>query len=142
MLSDKKPANDIQIVSWKSRCQKEPNCYNSSTFNHIIWALYGLMFCYSFHGQSGFFYFAQHIYFILYPLLFDPYRKVSGPFLAKITYIPLFLKENTGQKTYYFHDLHSNYGHFVRIAPTELSIAKKRLEISTSRWPTKSGMSS
>ena len=60
-------------------------------------------------------------FFVLYRLIVDPYRKVPGPFLARISYVPLFLKEYTGQRTYYLHELHARYGHVVRIAPSELS---------------------
>jgi len=55
----------------------------------------------------------------------DPYgiRQYPGPFLAKITPAWLGWVAQQGHRSEVIHELHKKYGPFVRVSPSELSIA-------------------
>ncbi|KAJ7868673.1 cytochrome P450 monooxygenase [Mycena leptocephala] len=57
--------------------------------------------------------------------LVDPYglRQYPGPFLAKFTDAWLGWVAQQGRRSEVIHDLHKKYGSFVRISPSEVSIA-------------------
>ncbi|KAF7360600.1 Cytochrome P450 monooxygenase [Mycena venus] len=57
--------------------------------------------------------------------LVDPYgiRKYPGPFLAKFTDAWLGYVSQQGHRSEVIHDMHLKYGPFVRISPSEVSVA-------------------
>lgn len=55
--------------------------------------------------------------------LFTTLRRLPGPWYAPWTHLWLKLQVLRGNRAQYIHHLHTIYGPFVRIAPTELSVA-------------------
>ncbi|KAJ6500222.1 cytochrome P450 [Mycena vitilis] len=57
--------------------------------------------------------------------LVDPYnlRRCPGPFLAKFSYVWLGWVSQQGHRSEVIHGLHKKYGPFLRISPSEVSIA-------------------
>ncbi|KAF2166629.1 hypothetical protein M409DRAFT_23262 [Zasmidium cellare ATCC 36951] len=55
-------------------------------------------------------------------LAFHPdLRKIPGPFVSRFTTWPLKIEVLRGHRTKYIHELHRQYGPYVRIAPSEIS---------------------
>lgn len=66
---------------------------------------------------------------ILYSLLFHPLRHIPGPFLSRISPLPLYYSSYIGTEATHIHALHEKYGPIVLIAPNSVHIA------SGSAWP-------
>ena len=64
---------------------------------------------------------AYTIYFLLHPYVFSPLRKIPGPWYAIYTKWWLFHITTRGIRAKTIHDLHQQYGPWVRIAPNEIS---------------------
>ncbi|KAL4948459.1 cytochrome P450 [Aspergillus filifer] len=58
----------------------------------------------------------------VYKALVSPLRRIPGPIYTNFTRLPLKLSILAGQRIYFIHSLHLQYGPIVRIAPTEVSI--------------------
>ncbi|KAK7902290.1 hypothetical protein LTR67_001935 [Exophiala xenobiotica] len=52
-----------------------------------------------------------------------PMSQVPGPFLTKISYIPIFAYDQRSERTAWTRKLHTEYGPVVRISPSEVSVA-------------------
>lgn len=52
----------------------------------------------------------------------SPLNKIPGPFLARITNLPLKLAVISGRRIQYVDDLHRKYGPYVRISPEEIAV--------------------
>ncbi len=70
----------------------------------------------------------------LYRLFLAPLARIPGPALSALTRLPLILREFTGRRSAWIHDLHVKYGPVVRVAPDEVSFATREAakEIYTS----------
>jgi hypothetical protein len=53
----------------------------------------------------------------------SPVSQVPGPFLTKISYIPIFAYDQRSERTAWTRKLHTEYGPVVRISPGEVSVA-------------------
>ncbi len=53
---------------------------------------------------------------------FTPLASIPGPWLAKLTSLPLKLHVIRGRRVQYVHHLHQIYGSVVRIAPNEVDV--------------------
>ena len=53
---------------------------------------------------------------------FSPLRNIPGPWHTHFTNLRLKIAVITGKRVYYVHDLHTRYGPFVRISPTEIAV--------------------
>ncbi|KAM3416245.1 hypothetical protein BST61_g7851 [Cercospora zeina] len=52
----------------------------------------------------------------------NPLNKIPGPWLARVTNIPLKLSVVTGRRIHYIDSLHKQYGPIVRISPNEVAV--------------------
>ncbi|EXJ86287.1 hypothetical protein A1O1_06657 [Capronia coronata CBS 617.96] len=55
--------------------------------------------------------------------LFSPLSRVPGPFITKISYVPIFAYDQRSKRTAWIRRLHDKYGPVVRVSPTEISVA-------------------
>ena len=53
--------------------------------------------------------------------LLSPLSRLPGPFLTRITSLPLIYQEFSSNRRLYIHSLHQKYGPVVRIGPNEVS---------------------
>lgn len=63
------------------------------------------------------------VYFLLHPWYISPLRKIPGPWYAVYTKWWLVYKTWTGVRAKTIHELHLQYGPWVRVAPDEVSTA-------------------
>ncbi|KAI0671276.1 cytochrome P450 [Trametes maxima] len=70
----------------------------------------------------------------LYRLFLAPLARLPGPKVCALTRLPLMLREFSGGRRLWIHQLHLKYGPVVRIAPDEISFATREAvkEIYTS----------
>ncbi|KZT23548.1 cytochrome P450 [Neolentinus lepideus HHB14362 ss-1] len=66
---------------------------------------------------------ARAVYLLYYRLLISSLRHIPGPFISRLTRLPLTYHEYNANRRLYLHDLHKRYGPAVRIAPDEVSFA-------------------
>lgn len=66
---------------------------------------------------------ASIVYFILYPLCFDPLAKIPGPKICALTKYWILYKSWSEQRNRYVNYLHTIYGPIVRIGPKEVDIS-------------------
>jgi hypothetical protein len=59
---------------------------------------------------------------ILRRLLFSPLARVPGPFITKISHIPIFAYDYRSRRTAWIRGLHEKYGPVVRVSPDEVSV--------------------
>lgn len=60
--------------------------------------------------------------FLLLIRLISPIAKVPGPFLTKITVLPIVYQDHIGNRTRWTEELHRRYGTVVRLSPKEVSV--------------------
>ncbi|KAF2214106.1 hypothetical protein CERZMDRAFT_111040 [Cercospora zeae-maydis SCOH1-5] len=65
---------------------------------------------------------AATILIILLETAKTPLNRVPGPWLARVTNIPLKLSVITGRRIHYIDGLHKQYGPIVRISPNEVAV--------------------
>ena len=53
--------------------------------------------------------------------LLSPLSAIPGPFLTRLTSLPLIYQEFTSNRRLYIHALHQKYGPVVRLSPNEVS---------------------
>ncbi|KAF2165317.1 hypothetical protein M409DRAFT_67187 [Zasmidium cellare ATCC 36951] len=58
----------------------------------------------------------------LLPTLHNPLNALPGPWHTKLTNLRLKLAVLTGRRIHYIHSLHTKYGPYVRISPTEIAV--------------------
>lgn len=63
------------------------------------------------------------ISWVIYSLLLSPLRGYPGPLLAKLSPLWIVVHCRRGRRSQAVSDLHKEYGDFVRISPTHVSIA-------------------
>ncbi|KAH9849430.1 cytochrome P450 [Lenzites betulinus] len=57
--------------------------------------------------------------------LLSPLSRLPGPTICALSRLPLILREFTGKRSAWVHQLHTKYGPVVRIAPDEVSFATR-----------------